>query len=48
MAAVYVGNYLVVDSGEGIKDMINCRKGNGYKLKIKNDLTDYLGCKIQK
>jgi hypothetical protein len=47
MVAVYADNCLVVGSEEGIQDMINCRKNYDFGLKIEDNLTDYLSCKIQ-
>jgi hypothetical protein len=47
MVSVYVNSCLVVGSEEGIQDMINCLKNCNFGLKIENNLTDYLSCKIQ-
>jgi hypothetical protein len=47
MIAMYVNNCLVVGSKEGIQDMINCLKNCNFGLKIEDNLTDYLSCKIQ-
>ena len=47
MVAVYVDDCLVVGSEEGIQDMINCLKNCDFGLKIEDNLTDYLSCKIQ-
>jgi Reverse transcriptase (RNA-dependent DNA polymerase) len=46
MVAVYVDNCLVVGSEEGIQDMINCLENCDFGLKIEDNLTDYLSCKI--
>jgi hypothetical protein len=46
IVAVYADNCLVVGSKEGIQDMINCLRSD-FGLKIKDNLTDYLSCKIQ-
>ena len=47
MVAVYVDDCLVVESEKGIEDMINCLKNCDFGLKIEDNLTDYLSCKIQ-
>ena len=47
MAAVYVDDCLVVGSEKGIEEMIICLKNCDFGLKIEDNLTDYLSCKIQ-
>ena len=47
MVAVYVDDFLVVGSEKGIEEMINCLKNCGFGVKIEDNLTDYLSCKIQ-
>ena len=46
MVAVYVDDCLVVGSESGIDDMINCLKNCDFGLKVEDNLTDYLSCKI--
>jgi hypothetical protein len=47
MVAVNVEDCLVLGSEKGIKDMINCLTNCDFGLKIEDNLTDYLSCKIQ-
>ena len=47
MVAVYVDGCLIVGSKNGIKEMINCLINCDFGLKIEDNLTDYLSCKIQ-
>ena len=47
MVAVYVDDCLVVGSEKGIEEMIICLKNCDFGLKIEDNLTDYLSCKIQ-
>jgi hypothetical protein len=47
MVALYVHDCLVMRSKEGIKEMIKCLKKCDFSLKIEDNRTDYLSCKIQ-
>ena len=47
MVAVYVDDCLVVGSKNRIKRMTNCLNNCDFGLKIEDNLTDYLSCKIQ-
>jgi hypothetical protein len=47
MVAVNIEDCLVVGNKERIKGMINCLKNCYFGLKIEDNLTDYLSCKIQ-
>ena len=47
MVAVNVNYCLVIGNEKGIKEMINCDKIWDFVLKIEDNLTDYLSCKIQ-
>ena len=38
---------LLLEAKKGIEDMINCLKNCDFGLKIEDNLTDYLSCKIQ-
>ena len=46
MVGVYVDNCLILGSKEGIQDMIICLKNCDFGLKIEDNLTDYVSCKI--
>ena len=46
MIAIYVDDCLAIGDEEVIKEVIDMLKEFGFKLKVVNDLVDYLSCRI--
>ena len=46
MMAIYVDDFLTLGTDAAIDEVIELMKNYGFGLKVKNDLTDYLSCRI--
>ena len=46
MMAIYVDDCLTIGTDEAIEEVINALKGHNFGLKVEDNLTDYLSCKI--
>jgi hypothetical protein len=46
MMAIYVDDCLTIGTDIAIDEVIESMKNYGYGLKVENDLTEYLSCKI--
>ena len=44
---IYVDDNLVIGTEEGIAELENLLKAKGLKLKVQDDLCDYLSCDIK-
>jgi hypothetical protein len=46
MIAIYIDDFLSIGTEEAIEKVINLLKGHSFGLKVEENLTDYLSCKI--
>jgi hypothetical protein len=46
MMAIYMDDCLTIGTEPAIDEVIELMKNYGFGLKVENDLTDYLSCKI--
>ena len=46
--AIYVDDCLTIGTDAAIDEVIESMKNYGFGLKVENDLTDYLSCKLSK
>jgi hypothetical protein len=46
MISIYVDNCLTLETEEAIEEVINPLKGHNFGLKVEDNLTDYLRCRI--
>jgi hypothetical protein len=46
MTAIYVDDCLTIGTKEATEEVINALKGNNFGLKVEDNISDYLICKI--
>jgi hypothetical protein len=46
MIAIYIDDCLTIGTEEAIEEVMNALKGHNFGLKVEDNLTYYLSCKI--
>jgi hypothetical protein len=46
MTVIYVNDCLTIETYESIEEVIDTLKGHNFGLKVEENLTEYLSCKV--